>query len=98
MQAERSRRCGFLGLTPAEDGPPVWSRGGVVLKECPKPLVTPQSIALLGAYFLLRRSGQLIDPAMSSKCTDAFLLLERLTGEARNEATRAGDRRGGIAR
>ena len=77
------RRCGFLA--PEKRGPKklVWARGRVAAEECPKSLVTPESVELLEKFFAwkLGGGGRLED--RPAKEADAFLVLE---GEWRAEA------------
>ena len=72
------RNCGFLGLTPSSSSTPVWAGGDLVLLECPKPVITGESIAFLEAYWLWRFQGRPALADQSARCLDAFLLIERL--------------------
>ncbi|MCW5963466.1 MAG: hypothetical protein KIT83_05460 [Bryobacterales bacterium] len=72
------RRCGFLGYDASSEHHPVWARGGLVLGQCPKPLVSAQSFALLVAYSWWRRSGSMLDPQIRAKSVDAFQLIDQL--------------------
>ncbi len=54
---EAKRRCGFL---PAEKrGEPriVWGRKQTQAEECPKSLMTSESLALIEEFFVRRRLG-----------------------------------------
>jgi hypothetical protein len=88
---EAKRRCGFL---PDEKrGVPrvVWGRRQTQAEECPKSLVTGESLALLEEFFVRRRLGS--DEAleeMPARKVDAFLILrdemerEERDGEAQH--------------
>lgn len=67
---------------PPINPPPVWAGGDVVLHECPKPVITGESIALLEAYWLWRFQGRPVLKEQSARCLDAFLLIERLARQA----------------
>ena len=72
---EVRRRCGFL---PAERrGTPriVWGRKLIQTEECPKSLVTGESLALVEEFFVRRRLGVTYSPGLSARSVDAFLIL-----------------------
>lgn len=83
---EAKRRCGFI--PPEKRGPRklVWVRGRVSSEECPKSLVTPESVERLEKFlgWKFAGGGSLVD--LLAKEADAFLVLE---GEWRAEAERA---------
>ena len=74
-----------MGLEPKEGDGPVWSKGGMVLSSCPKPLVTGMSRALLEAFALWVASGRPSVMDASAKCVDALLHLDRLAAAARRD-------------
>ena len=54
---EQKRRCGWL---PEEQRGPrriVWARGRVAAEECPKSLVTPQSLEWIEKFFTWKFAG-----------------------------------------
>lgn len=70
---EVRRRCGFL---PEEERGPkriVWARGTASAEECPKSLVSAESIELLERFFSAKTWGWR-DP--TAREGDAFLALE----------------------
>lgn len=78
----KNRNCGFLALTPTGFAAPVWAGGDIVLNECPKPLISGESIAFIEAYWLWRFQGRPAAAEQSARCMDAFVLLERLSRQA----------------
>ncbi|MCC6261967.1 MAG: hypothetical protein IT169_00195 [Bryobacterales bacterium] len=80
---ERERNCGYLGITPAADAPPVWASGDLVLKACPKPLITGLSVALIEAHAWWAHCGKPFLPEQSARSLDAFAWLDRLRNEER---------------
>jgi hypothetical protein len=72
---EAKRRCGFLA--EAERGAPriVWGRKRVQTEECPKSLVTGESLALVEEFFVRRRLGIPHSSEMAARMVDAFLIL-----------------------
>lgn len=82
---ELSRKCGFLRCTPDPSSAPVWAAGGLILAECPKPVITASSLALLAAYVWWKRSGAGFDLQLRTKCAEAFNLLDRLSAQAARE-------------
>ena len=82
---EKKRRCGFLA--EAERGEPrlVWVRKRVRAEECPKSLVSGESLSLLEEYFVRRRLGMADAVEMSARKVDAFLILrEEMEREERD--------------
>jgi len=87
---EAKRRCGFL--PEAKRGEPriVWGRKQVHTEECPKSLVTGESLALLEEFFMRRRLGMQDSPELEARKVDAFLILrdeterEERDGEAQH--------------
>lgn len=71
---ERRRRCGFLA--EGERGPArlVWARGRAAAEECPKSLVTPESVELVERFFASRLVG---GGEMTAREADAFVILEQ---------------------
>ena len=54
----------------------VWARGRVVAEECPKSLVSAESIELLEKFFARRAFGAGGWPDPTAREADAFLTLE----------------------
>ncbi len=75
---EVKRRCGFL---PDEQrGKPqiVWGRKQTQTDECPKSLVTGESLAMVEEFFVRRRLGagdSIGIAAVAARKVDAFLIL-----------------------
>jgi hypothetical protein len=55
----------------------VWAGGGVGVTECPKSLVTGDSLSWLEAFFTWKVMGGVAWEDMWSKQCDAFLVLEQ---------------------
>jgi hypothetical protein len=87
---EAKRRCGFL--PDAQRGEPriVWGRRQTRAGECPKSLVTGESLALLEEFFVRRRLGIGDSIELEARKVDAFLILrdemerEERDGEAQH--------------
>ena len=71
------RRCGFLPVERLGESKTVWAGGGVGVTECPKSLVSAQSLAFLEAFFVWKVMGGVAWEDMWSKQCDAFLVLEQ---------------------
>ena len=54
---------------------PVWARGHVFARQCPKSVITGQSLDLLEKFRLWKLMGQGPLWNMEAKCADALLLL-----------------------
>jgi hypothetical protein len=87
---EVKRRCGFL--PEDQRGAPriVWGRGQTQAEECPKSLITGESLALLEEFFVRRRLGMQDSRELEARKVDAFLILrdemerEERDGEAQH--------------
>jgi hypothetical protein len=71
---EARRRCGFLPEERRAARRIVWARGTASTEECPKSLMTAESIELLERFFAARAWGWR-DP--TAREADAFLALEQ---------------------
>lgn len=71
---ESRRRCGFLPEERRGAKRIVWARGRALTEECPKSLMTAESIELLERFFAARAWGWR-DP--TAREADAFLELEQ---------------------
>jgi len=71
---EARRRCGFLPVEERGAKRIVWARGPAATEECPKSLVTAESIELLEKFFASKVWGWKEPTAREA---DAFLALER---------------------
>jgi hypothetical protein len=86
---EAKRRCGFL---PEERRGPrraVWARGSVATEECPKSLVTAESLEMLEKYFVWKFSGGGGLLEMRARETDAFLALDGELRRSRESGVRS---------
>jgi len=63
----------------------VWVRGRVSTEECPKSLVTPQSLEWIERFLDWRYSGGGALNGLPAKDADAFLVLEKVWREANQE-------------
>jgi hypothetical protein len=72
---EVKRRCGFLPDEQRGEPRIVWGRKQTQAEECPKSLVTGQSLALLEEFFVRRRLGMQHSPELEARKVDAFLIL-----------------------
>jgi hypothetical protein len=71
---EARRRCGFLPEERRGAKRIVWARGTASTEECPKSVVTAESIEFLERFFAVRTWGWK-DP--TAREADAFLALEQ---------------------
>jgi len=67
----------------------VWARRQVATEECPKSLITAESLGWLEAFYAWKRLGGPPVEEMSARQVQAFLLLDReLAVEASHERER----------
>jgi len=74
---ELTRRCGWTPAAAQTPSRPVWARGRVWTDQCPKTVITAQSLELIERYSLWRRLGAAYPEPLSAKELEAFLALER---------------------
>lgn len=72
---EVKRRCGFLPEEKRGEPRIVWGRKQTHTEECPKSLVTGESLALLEEFFVRRRLEIRDSLEMEARKVDAFLIL-----------------------
>ena len=84
---EKKRRCGFLGAE--ERGAPrlVWARKRAQAEECPKSLVTGESLALVEEFFIRRQLGITDTLEMAARKVDAFVILRGEMEREERDAT-----------
>lgn len=73
---ESRRRCGFVPETLHGAKRIVWARGRVIAEECPKSMVSAESIELLEKFFARRAFGNCGWLEPTAREADAFLTLE----------------------
>jgi len=87
---EAARRCGFMPAAERATPRIVWGRGHVHVEECPKSLVTGDSLALVEEFLVRRRLGVQDSVDLEARKVDAFLILrdeterEERNGEAQH--------------
>jgi hypothetical protein len=84
---EKKRRCGFL--REEERGEPrlVWARKRAQAQECPKSLVTGESLSLVEEFFVRRQLGMADTVEMAARKVDAFVILRGEMEREERDAT-----------
>jgi hypothetical protein len=72
---ETKRRCGFLPEDQRGEQRIVWGRKQTQADECPKSLVTGESLAFVEEFFVRRRLGMQDSLETDARKVDAFLIL-----------------------
>ena len=72
---EVKRRCGFLPEAARGEPRIVWGRKHARSEECPKSLVTGESLALVEEFFVCQRLGTGNSTDLEARKVDAFLIL-----------------------
>ncbi len=70
------RRCAFEGEEVPKSAPPVWARRGISTQQCPKSLITAESLRLLEEFQIWKRFGCADVWAMTARTVEAISLLE----------------------
>jgi hypothetical protein len=82
---EAKRRCGFLPGDARGEPRLVWVRKRAQTDECPKSLMTGESLSLLEEFFVRRRLGMSDGMETPARKVDAFLILrEEMEREERD--------------
>ncbi|HEY3825829.1 MAG TPA: hypothetical protein VGL82_14795 [Bryobacteraceae bacterium] len=82
------RRCGFLSEEQRGESRIVWGRKQMQVQECPKSLITGDSLALLEEFFVKRRLGMNDSLETEARKVDAFLILrDEMEREERDGAS-----------
>ena len=88
QRLEGRRRCGYI--QPAARGPEkiVWMRAGARVTECPRSLISPDSIAWLESYQAGRTFGFGDIKNLPARTIDAFSILEMELAAEKRDATK----------
>ena len=81
---EVKRRCGFLSAEARGEPRLVWIRKRAQADECPKSMVTGESLALLEEFFVRRRLGIVEGMETAARKVDAFLILRQEMDEEKD--------------
>lgn len=72
---EKQRRCGWVA--GAKEGPErvVWARRGIAVSECPRSLITAESLRRVEEFHVWKLSGRLVEP-LTARQVEALCVLE----------------------
>lgn len=70
----KTRHCAFAKETPAQR--PVWSRRGVFATQCPKSLITAESLTFIEEFQIWKRFGCSDIRVMNARKVEALSVLE----------------------
>jgi hypothetical protein len=70
------RRCGWAPAGQQSVPRVVWARGRVSTDECPKSLITPQSIGWVEEFLVWKRLHLALSLDVNVRQAEAFLILE----------------------
>ena len=73
---DRKRCCNFLAEPTTPETRPVWAKGRVFAKQCPKSIITAQSLVWVEEYYAWRLLGRASLTGASARQVDAFCVLE----------------------
>jgi hypothetical protein len=65
----------------AETDKVVWARAGIWTKQCPKSLISPQSLIYLETHRTWKSLGKGLNLALDAKTSDAIEILEKAWAE-----------------
>ena len=70
------RLCAFQGEQAPKSAPPVWARHGISTQQCPKSLITAESLRLLEEFQIWKRFGCANIWAMPARTVEAISVVE----------------------
>ena len=70
------RNCAWLGDSGQDDTRTVWARGQIASTQCPKSVISAESLRYLDLYRSWRSLGKGLDLQYDAKIADALELLE----------------------
>jgi hypothetical protein len=70
------RNCAFLNGRASHANKPVWARRAVTSAQCPKSVITAQSLAFLEEFQIWKRFGCTDVRSMSARSVEALSILE----------------------
>ena len=85
---EARRRCGFIEEERRGAKKLVWARGRVGAEECPKSLVSAQSLEWIERFLTWKFAGAREILELKARDADAFLILEREWRDGERESTK----------
>lgn len=71
------RNCAWLKYSGDDRGRVVWARRGLMTLQCPKSLITPQSLSLLEQFRIWQEFGGGAAWSLEAKVAEAILVLEQ---------------------
>lgn len=71
------RNCAWVNREPPEKAKVVWSRGEVFSVQCPKSIITAQSLYFLEQFVSWKQFGGYDLWSIEAKCADAFMVVEQ---------------------
>lgn len=81
------RRCGWVAEAQATPSRVVWARAGVAVSQCPKSLLTAESLGWIEEFHAWKRLGWPGPERLGARQAEAFMVLEQ---ELAAEAEHAG--------
>ena len=84
---EKKRRCGFLAEEERGEFRLVWARKRAQAEECPKSLVTGESLSLVEEFFVRRQLGMADTLEIAARKVDAFVILRGEMEREEKDAT-----------
>ena len=70
------RNCAWLTPEPPKNSKPVWTRGGVFSVQCPKSVITAQSLSYIDQFRVWKEFGGESLLSMEVKTAEALAVLE----------------------
>jgi hypothetical protein len=73
----KSRKCAWLAVEAPLDKRVVWVRGNVFSVQCPKSIITADSLRYLEVFSLWRQLGGISFESLDAKTADALVTLQQ---------------------
>ncbi len=79
------RNCGWLEPQTPQKKQPVWVRGNLISTQCPKSIITAESLSFLDEFQAWKQAGILDVSRLSARSADALTILEQAWKETCRE-------------
>jgi hypothetical protein len=82
---EMTRRCGWIPAALQTPAKAVWARKRVSTDQCPKSIISAQSLTWIEQFYVWRKLGPSYPGELSAREVEAFLILEHEAQEEGND-------------
>jgi hypothetical protein len=82
---QKKRNCAWSEVQPPPSQRAVWARGDVLTTQCPKSIITAESLSFLDEFQAWKQLGSWDPSRLNAKSADALMILEEAWKETCRE-------------